>query len=142
MVLEGGIVSSLSEQLAEARDLREAEVVVRTAVAALGIRSCDIVLPCEGEPERPTGLALQVVGPRGVVATLVTRGCSANHPPPATATTITAASQTHRRRLRPRTGARSRSILSLERSGAFWFIGGVRGRKRIAHFTAAASFHR
>ena len=77
MVVEGGVVSSLSEQLAEARDLREAEVVVRTAVAALGIRSCDVVLPCEGEPERPAGLAFQVVGPRGVVATLV---CSSETP--------------------------------------------------------------
>ena len=76
MVLEGGIVSSRSGQLAEV-GFREAQVVVRTAVAALGIRSCDIVLPCDGEPERPTGLAFQVVGPRGVVATLV---CSSETP--------------------------------------------------------------
>jgi len=65
------MVSGLNEQLARARDVDEAGRIVRRAAAGLGVRECRIVRRCEGNEERPRGVAFPVFAPPGVVATLV-----------------------------------------------------------------------
>src|ERR1700682_4585581 len=52
----------------------------------------------------------------GVVCTVIERGCDANQPPPAIASSRIAPSHNHLRRRRVRTGAMLRSILSFESS--------------------------
>lgn len=62
--------TKLAEQLAHARDLREASAIVRDAVAAIGIRRCEIVQP-GGKRGR---VEIPVLGPSGVVAIIACSG--------------------------------------------------------------------
>jgi DNA-binding CsgD family transcriptional regulator len=63
--------AGLNEQLARARGVEEAARIVRRAAAALGVRDCRIVRRAERGGERCSALEFPVLGPLGVVATLV-----------------------------------------------------------------------
>jgi DNA-binding CsgD family transcriptional regulator len=65
----GGPVTRLGEQLAHARELAEAAAIVRKAVRALGV-PCEIADPSD----HASGIAIPVLGPRGVVATIACTG--------------------------------------------------------------------
>jgi len=69
MSWSGGPVTRIGEELARARELAEAAAIVRKAVSALGVPTCEIA-----EPGCARGIAVPVLGPHGVLATIACRG--------------------------------------------------------------------